>query len=67
MPARKSRKDMPLIVVWEAVPDPDAEQRSLQAYELLLRGTNNPQPRFDKNQQTTHDPDRQKSSLNFPA
>ena len=58
MSAKESRENANLLAVWEAVPDPDAEQRLLQVYALLLTDLNNPQVTFDKGHRIAHDPDR---------
>ena len=58
MSTRSSHGNANLLVAWEAVAEPDAEQRLLQVYALLLAESNNPQAQFDKNHQTAHDPDR---------
>lgn len=60
MPLRKSQKGADLKVVWELVSDRDAEQRLLQAFELLLCAPNDPQRPVDKSPQTSQDVDIEK-------
>ena len=57
MAKRRIRGDEELIVRWEHIDTPDAKQRILKAYEILLADLDDPQSQFDKNGQNRHDND----------
>jgi len=53
----RNRREEELVVKWEHIDTPDAKQRILKAYELLLADLEHPQGRFDKSRQNRHDDD----------
>jgi len=53
----RNRGEQELVVKWEHIDTPDAKQRILKAYELLLTDLDHPQGKFDKNGQNRHDND----------